>query len=111
MHGVPCFGATTDVLIVGGGPVGSALAIELAMRGVDCVVIEQRDVSVSERGNIRARGVSMLSMEHLRRWGIADQMRTMTAVPQEWPRQMVVKNSLIGDEILRFVRDASVDWR
>jgi 2-polyprenyl-6-methoxyphenol hydroxylase-like FAD-dependent oxidoreductase len=111
MHGVPCFGATTDVLIVGGGPVGSALAIELAMRGVDCVVIEQRDVSVPERGNIRARGVSMLSMEHLRRWGIADQMRTMTAVPQEWPRQMVVKNSLIGDEILRFVRDASVDWR
>jgi 2-polyprenyl-6-methoxyphenol hydroxylase-like FAD-dependent oxidoreductase len=111
MNGLPPYGATTDVLIVGGGPVGSALAIELAMRGVDCVVVEQRDVSVPERGNIRARGVSMRSMEHLRRWGIAEQLRSRVTVPPEWPRHMVVKTSLVGDEILRFDRDASVDWR
>jgi FAD binding domain len=69
---LPPNGTTTDVLVVGGGPVGSALAIELSMRGVDCVLVEQRDVSVPERGNIRARGVSMLSMEHLRRATISD---------------------------------------
>jgi 2-polyprenyl-6-methoxyphenol hydroxylase-like FAD-dependent oxidoreductase len=108
---LPSPGTTTDVLIVGGGPVGSALAIELAMRGVDCVVVEQRDVSVPERGNIRSRGVSMRSMEHLRRWGIAEQARTMVTVPPQWPRHVVVKTSLVGDEILRFERDASVDWR
>jgi 2-polyprenyl-6-methoxyphenol hydroxylase-like FAD-dependent oxidoreductase len=108
---LPPNGTTTDVLIVGGGPVGSALAIELSMRGVDCVLVEQRDVSVPERGNIRARGVSMLSMEHLRRWGVAEQFRSMVTVPPEWPRHMVVKTSLVGDEILRFERDASVDWR
>ena len=111
MPNLPSPGATTDVLIVGGGPVGSALAVELAMRGVDCVIVEQGDVSVPERGNIRARGVSMRSMEHLRRWGIAEQTRALVTVPQEWPRHMVVKTSLVGDEILRFERDASVDWR
>ena len=35
----------------------------------------------------------------------------MVTVPLEWPRHMVVKTSLVGDEILRFERDASVDWR
>jgi 2-polyprenyl-6-methoxyphenol hydroxylase-like FAD-dependent oxidoreductase len=29
------------VLICGGGPVGLALAIELGLRGVDCVLAEQ----------------------------------------------------------------------
>jgi 2-polyprenyl-6-methoxyphenol hydroxylase-like FAD-dependent oxidoreductase len=32
----------TDVVIVGAGPVGSALAIELGQHGIDCVVLERR---------------------------------------------------------------------
>ena len=31
----------TDVVIVGGGPVGMGLAIELGQRGVRCVVAER----------------------------------------------------------------------
>ena len=34
------------VLIVGGGPVGLALAGDLGWRGVDCVLIEQTDGSI-----------------------------------------------------------------
>jgi len=32
---------TTQVVIVGGGPVGLGLAIDLGQRGVDCVLVER----------------------------------------------------------------------
>src|SRR5688572_12663812 len=38
---------STSVLIVGGGPVGLALALELGMRGIETVVVEQRDGKVA----------------------------------------------------------------
>jgi flavin-dependent monooxygenase StaC len=37
----------TDVLIVGGGPVGMALALDLKYRGVNFMIIEAGDGSVS----------------------------------------------------------------
>ena len=36
----------TDVCIVGAGPVGSALALELRLRGVSCVVVEKTQTSI-----------------------------------------------------------------
>jgi 2-polyprenyl-6-methoxyphenol hydroxylase-like FAD-dependent oxidoreductase len=33
----------TDVLIVGAGPVGLALAIDLGLRSIPCIVVEQHD--------------------------------------------------------------------
>ena len=38
--------SSTQVLIAGGGPVGLAAAVELARRGIECLVIEPR-VTVS----------------------------------------------------------------
>ena len=33
----------TDVLVVGAGPVGLSLAIELGHRGIGCLVVERND--------------------------------------------------------------------
>ena len=60
------------VLIVGGGPVGLALAIELGLKGVDCLLVEQRD------GNVRVPKMSQVSsrsMEICRQWGLAEKVR------------------------------------
>jgi 2-polyprenyl-6-methoxyphenol hydroxylase-like FAD-dependent oxidoreductase len=61
----------TSVLIVGGGPVGLGMALELGWRGIDCVVIEQGD---GQKLLPRASGIAVRSMEFCRRWGIADEV-------------------------------------
>jgi len=62
----------TDVLIVGAGPVGLTLAVDLGMRGVRCTLIEQKEapqfLPKMERCNAR-------TMEIFRRMGIADKVR------------------------------------
>lgn len=61
-----------QVLVVGGGPVGLTLAIDLGRRGVRCTLIEQKDapqfLPKMERCNAR-------TMEIFRRLGIADRVR------------------------------------
>ena len=62
----------TQALIVGGGPVGLTLAIDLGRRGVRCTLIEQKEapqfLPKMERCNAR-------TMEIFRRMGIADKVR------------------------------------
>src|SRR5664280_3461980 len=59
----------TPVLIVGAGPVGLALAGDLAWRGIECMLIERSDGSISQP---RMDMVGVRSMEFCRRWGIVD---------------------------------------
>lgn len=61
-----------DVIILGGGPVGLAVAADLAWRGQRPILIERGDGEVVHP---RAGGFTARTMEHLRRWGIADEAR------------------------------------
>src|SRR5579863_8538532 len=62
----------TDVLIVGGGPTGLTLAIDLGRRGVRCMLVEQKErpAFLPKMERINAR-----SMEIYRRMGLADKIR------------------------------------
>ena len=68
----------TQVLIVGAGPVGLTLAIDLAGRGIDVIVAESRDAGEPPR--IRSNHVSARSMEIFRRLGIAEYLVQHQAV-------------------------------
>ena len=57
----------TPVLIVGGGPVGLALAGDLGWRGVECLLVEKGDGEVE---NPKMDMVHTRTMEFCRRWGI-----------------------------------------
>ncbi|WP_142060422.1 FAD-dependent monooxygenase [Pseudarthrobacter sp. B4EP4b] len=57
------------VLIVGGGPVGLALAGDLGWRGIDSVLVEARTATVFQP---KMDMIGIRSMEFCRRWGIVE---------------------------------------
>ena len=88
------------VLIVGGGPVGLALAGELGWRGAACTLIEQGDgVIVTPKMN----EVNVRTMEFCRRWGIADAVHACP-FPPDHPRDVAFVTSLSGYELGRMAR-------
>jgi 2-polyprenyl-6-methoxyphenol hydroxylase-like FAD-dependent oxidoreductase len=61
------------VLIVGGGPVGLALAGDLGWRGIRCLLIEQSDGSIDQP---RQDLVGVRTMKFCRRWGLVAAVET-----------------------------------
>jgi 2-polyprenyl-6-methoxyphenol hydroxylase-like FAD-dependent oxidoreductase len=87
----------TSVVIAGAGPVGLGLACELGLRGIDCLLVEKRDgsVTVPKQSMVSAR-----NMEFCRRWGVAAAVRN-AVWPQSHPRDFVYLDNLRGRELLR----------
>src|SRR5579863_5534345 len=88
------------VLIVGGGPVGLALAADLGWRGIGCQLVEQGDgtISTPKMNEVNAR-----TMEFCRRWGIADAVRNCP-FPGDYSLDVVFVTSLTGHELARMRR-------
>lgn len=87
------------VLIVGAGPVGLALAIELGHRAIPCLLIERNDrVGYAPR----AKTTNVRTREHFRRWGIADTLRKASPLGMDYPSNVVFCTRLSGFELTRF---------
>jgi 2-polyprenyl-6-methoxyphenol hydroxylase-like FAD-dependent oxidoreductase len=71
-----------QVIIIGGGPVGVGLAVELGQRGIACAVIERRTglQNVPKGQNLAPR-----TLEHFYRWGCVDQLRAERIMPKGYP--------------------------
>jgi 2-polyprenyl-6-methoxyphenol hydroxylase-like FAD-dependent oxidoreductase len=91
--------ARAQVLVVGAGPVGLALAIELGHRGIGCLVVERHD-RVGHAA--RAKTTNVRTREHLRRWGIADRLRAASPLGLDYPSNVVFCTRLSGPELTRF---------
>jgi len=87
----------TEVLIVGAGPTGLTLAIDLGRRGVRCIVVEQKEapqfLPKMERCNAR-------TMEIYRRIGIAERVRAV-GLPAHCPMDVFIVLSLVEPPLVR----------
>src|SRR4030081_3637402 len=86
----------TQVLIVGAGPVGLTLAVDLGLRGIRCTLIEQKEapqfLPKMERVNAR-------SMEIYRRMGLAEKIRE-ASLPRDVPMDVFIVLSLVEPPLL-----------
>jgi 2-polyprenyl-6-methoxyphenol hydroxylase-like FAD-dependent oxidoreductase len=97
----------TPILIVGGGPVGLALALELGWRGVACTLIEQTDGVIATP---KMNEVNTRSMEFCRRWGIAERVKRCP-FPDDFPMDVAIVTRVGGHELGRVSRPARKDQR
>ena len=87
----------TQVLIVGAGPVGLALAGDLGWRGIPCTLIEKTDGAITQP---KMDLVGVRTMEFCRRWGIADWVRA-SPYPRDYRQDYVWVSAVTGYEFGR----------
>jgi 2-polyprenyl-6-methoxyphenol hydroxylase-like FAD-dependent oxidoreductase len=85
-------------MVVGAGPVGLTLAIDLAQRGVKVLVAETRHRG--EPPAVKCNHVSARTMEIWRRLGLSQVMRN-TGLPEDYPNDVAYRTRFVGDEISR----------
>jgi 2-polyprenyl-6-methoxyphenol hydroxylase-like FAD-dependent oxidoreductase len=88
----------SQVLIVGAGPVGLTLAVDLAWRGIDVTIAELR--RAGEPPRIRSNHVSARSMEIFRRLGVAGNVRKV-GLPDDYPNDVSFRTKVTGIELVR----------
>ncbi|MEW5424395.1 FAD-dependent monooxygenase [Amorphus sp. 3PC139-8] len=72
---------TCDVVIVGGGPVGMGLAIELGQRGVAVAIVERY---ATPQPIPKGQNLTQRTMEHIHFWGAEKELRSARTIPPDY---------------------------
>src|SRR5580700_4877140 len=88
----------SEVLIVGAGPVGLTLAIDLAWRGIDVTVVETRAPAALPEP--KCNHVAARTMEIFRRLGVAEKVRN-AGLPADYPHDIAYRTTFTGAELTR----------
>lgn len=90
----------TDVLVVGGGPVGLGLAIDLALRGISVRVLER---STELHSIPKGQNLTQRTGEHFRTWGVTDEIQAASPIPRSFGNAGIVTYGTL-------LSDYSYDW-
>jgi 2-polyprenyl-6-methoxyphenol hydroxylase-like FAD-dependent oxidoreductase len=87
-----------DIVIVGAGPVGLTLAMDLAWRGLDVIIAETR--YPGEPPSVKCNHVSARTMEIFRRLGLVQKVRD-AGLPADYPNDASYRTTATGIELAR----------
>lgn len=90
----------SKVIVIGAGPVGLTLAMDLASRGIEVVVVETR--APGEAPAVKCNSISSRSMEVYRRLGIAKKIREV-GLPSDHSTDVLSTTSVTGIPLSRLV--------
>jgi 2-polyprenyl-6-methoxyphenol hydroxylase-like FAD-dependent oxidoreductase len=86
---------TAPVVIIGGGPVGIGLAIDLGLRGIHAIVVERH---LAPQPIPRGQNLTQRTMEHFYAWGAEDALRAARTIPHDYGiGGMTAYGALLGD--------------
>jgi len=71
-----------QVIIVGGGPVGVALAVDLGQRGISCAVVERQ---VTPQRIPKGQNLTNRTLEHFYFWNCVEELRAARVMPPGYP--------------------------
>ena len=87
-----------DVLVVGAGPVGLTLAMDLAARGAKVAIAEIR--RYAEPPNVKCNHIAARTMERFRTLGVARKLRD-AGLPADYPNDVAFRTTTCGQELTR----------
>jgi len=96
---------TTDVIVIGGGPVGLAMALDLGTRGVNVLLVDRSDGVISYP---TAESIDVRTMEWIRSVGCADAL-DQSGFPVNYPRDIAFVTTMRGRELVRFRRPSNAE--
>lgn len=107
--GVP---KSVAVLVIGAGPVGLSLAIELRLHGIEVLVVE-RDLEIVD-GHPKGRGNDLRTLEHYHRWGVSSELHRLAWKTRDPNQKVIITNSILepplGAYPLRYGRHVDESW-
>lgn len=102
----PQDGDKYQVIVAGGGPIGMAMTVELAHRGIRTLMCEQRGEGVYHTARVNLTNAR--SMEHFRRLGIADRLRANDPVPAKFHRDVTFSTRANGRILVNI--EGACEW-
>ncbi len=96
-----------EVIIIGAGPVGLGLAIDLAQRGVRSALVEK---TVEIHNVPKGQNLTQRTGEHFRAWGVSKQIRAESQIPHGFGNAgLVAYGSLFGPYAYDWMRRGAVN--
>lgn len=81
------------VLVIGAGPVGLAVAIELRIHGIDVLVVE-RDFEIVD-GHPKGRGNDLRTLEAYHRWGVSEALHRLAWQTRNPNQKLIITEGIV----------------